>query len=127
MGLRRTVCESAAESLAEPQPVPWASAEDLVQTAMLQSWLHWDAIRTDAPELHVRRVLTNTFLSRQRRRPGQRAQLTLRVGTATRTRRQVAEAFPPVEVYPPDQTAPLRIPFTTGSCDLSVRSVAVGP
>jgi DNA-directed RNA polymerase specialized sigma24 family protein len=95
MGLRRTDCESAAESLVEPQPVPWASAEDLVQTAMLQSWLHWDAIRTDAPELHVRRVLTNTFLSRQRRRPGQRAQLTLRVGTATRTRRQVAEAFPP--------------------------------
>jgi RNA polymerase sigma-70 factor (sigma-E family) len=46
----------------------WASAEDLVQTALLQSWLHWDAIKTDAPELYVRRVLMNTFLSGQRRR-----------------------------------------------------------
>jgi len=46
----------------------WASAEDLVQTALLQSWLHWEAIRSDAPEFYVRRVLMNTFLSGQRRR-----------------------------------------------------------
>lgn len=46
----------------------WASAEDLVQTALVQSWLHWDAIKTDVPELYVRRVLMNTFLSGQRRR-----------------------------------------------------------
>ncbi len=46
----------------------WASAEDLVQTSLLQSWLHWDAIEADAPDLYVRRVLMNTFLSGQRRR-----------------------------------------------------------
>jgi len=46
----------------------WASAEDLVQAALLQSWLRWDAIKSDAPEFYVRRVLMNTFLSGQRRR-----------------------------------------------------------
>jgi len=46
----------------------WASAEDLVQTSLLQSWLHWDAIKADAPDFYVRRVLMNTFLSGQRRR-----------------------------------------------------------
>jgi len=46
----------------------WASAEDLVQTALLQSWQHWDSIRSEAPELYVRRVLMNTFLTGQRRR-----------------------------------------------------------
>ena len=28
----------------------WASAEDLVQTSLLQSWLHWDSIRADDPD-----------------------------------------------------------------------------
>ena len=46
----------------------WASAEDLVQTALLQSWRHWDSIRSEPPELYVRRVLLNTFLTGQRRR-----------------------------------------------------------
>lgn len=46
----------------------WASAEDLVQTSLLQSWLHWDAIKADSPDFYVRRVLMNTFLSGQRRR-----------------------------------------------------------
>ncbi|MEP7035064.1 MAG: SigE family RNA polymerase sigma factor [Dermatophilaceae bacterium] len=46
----------------------WASAEDLVQTSLLQSWLHWDAIESDAPDFYVRRVLINTFLTGQRRR-----------------------------------------------------------
>jgi len=45
----------------------WASAEDLVQTSLLQSWLHWDAIKADSPDFYVRRVLMNTFLSGQRR------------------------------------------------------------
>lgn len=45
----------------------WASAEDLVQTSLVQSWLHWDAIKADAPDFYVRRVLMNTFLSGQRR------------------------------------------------------------
>ena len=46
----------------------WASAEDLVQTSLLQSWLHWDEIKADTPDFYVRRVLMNTFLSGQRRR-----------------------------------------------------------
>ena len=46
----------------------WASAEDLVQTSLMQSWLHWDAIKADAPDFYVRRVLMNAFLSGQRRR-----------------------------------------------------------
>jgi RNA polymerase sigma-70 factor (sigma-E family) len=46
----------------------WASAEDLVQTSLLQSWLHWDEIKADTPDSYVRRVLMNTFLSGQRRR-----------------------------------------------------------
>ena len=46
----------------------WASAEDLVQTSLLQSWLHWDSIKADAPDFYVRRVVMNTFLSGQRRR-----------------------------------------------------------
>jgi RNA polymerase sigma-70 factor (sigma-E family) len=46
----------------------WASAEDLVQTSLLQSWLHWDEIKADTPDFYVRRVLINTFLSGQRRR-----------------------------------------------------------
>ncbi len=46
----------------------WASAEDLVQTALLQSWRHWDAIKSETPEFYVRRVMMNTFLNGQRRR-----------------------------------------------------------
>jgi RNA polymerase sigma-70 factor (sigma-E family) len=46
----------------------WASAEDLVQTSLLQSWLHWNAIKAETPDFYVRRVLMNTFLSGQRRR-----------------------------------------------------------
>ena len=46
----------------------WASAEDLVQTSLLQSWLHWDEIKADTPDVYVRRVLMNTYLSGQRRR-----------------------------------------------------------
>ena len=46
----------------------WASAEDLVQTSLMQAWLHWDAIKADAPDFYVRRVLMNAFLSGQRRR-----------------------------------------------------------
>lgn len=46
----------------------WATAEDLVQTTLLKSWRHWDAITSETPELYVRRVLMNTFLSGQRRK-----------------------------------------------------------
>ena len=46
----------------------WASAEDLVQVALLKSWQRWESIEADAPEVYVRRVLVNTFLSWRRRR-----------------------------------------------------------
>jgi RNA polymerase sigma-70 factor (sigma-E family) len=50
----------------------WASAEDLVQTALAKTWPRWSAItRQDAPEVYVRRVLVTTFLSWRRRRSSQ--------------------------------------------------------
>lgn len=55
--------------------------------------------------------------------PGQRAQFILRVGTATRTGCGLPRLSRQVQVYPPDQKVPLRVPFSTGSCYLSVQSV----
>ena len=47
----------------------WALAEDLVQAALVATWLRWPRIvRRDAPELYVRRVLVSTYLSWNRRR-----------------------------------------------------------
>jgi len=47
----------------------WASAEDLVQTALAATWVRWPRIvRRDAPELYVRRVIVSTYLSGSRRR-----------------------------------------------------------
>lgn len=55
--------------------------------------------------------------------PNQRAQFILRVGAATRTGCDVPRPSSQVLVYPPDQTAPLRIPFSTTSCQLAVQSL----
>ena len=47
----------------------WATAEDLVQTALAKTWPHWHRIlRRDEPELYVRRVLVTTYASWWRRR-----------------------------------------------------------
>jgi RNA polymerase sigma-70 factor (sigma-E family) len=47
----------------------WASAEDIVQTALAASWMRWSSItRRDAPEVYVRRVIVTTFLKANRRR-----------------------------------------------------------
>lgn len=47
----------------------WALAEDLVQTALVRSWSRWDRIeRRDDPEVYVRKVMVNTWLSWNRRR-----------------------------------------------------------
>jgi RNA polymerase sigma-70 factor (sigma-E family) len=47
----------------------WALAEDLVQTALARSWPRWDRIiRRDDPEIYVRRVMVNTWLTWRRRR-----------------------------------------------------------
>jgi RNA polymerase sigma-70 factor (sigma-E family) len=47
----------------------WGLAEDLVQTALARSWPRWDRInRRDAPEVYVRRVMVNTWISWSRRR-----------------------------------------------------------
>ena len=55
--------------------------------------------------------------------PGQRAQFTLRVSTATQTGCDTPRPSSQILVYPPEQTVPLRIPFTTGSCTVSVQSL----
>lgn len=59
--------------------------------------------------------------------PGQRAQFTLRVSTATQTGCDLPRPSSQVQVYPPDQTVPLRIPFTTASCSLFVQSLTASP
>jgi len=47
----------------------WALAEDLVQTALVRSWPHWDRIRRrDDPEIYVRKVMVNTWITWNRRR-----------------------------------------------------------
>ena len=47
----------------------WGLAEDLVQTALARSWPHWERIRRrDNPEVYVRRVMVNTWLTWSRRR-----------------------------------------------------------
>jgi RNA polymerase sigma-70 factor (sigma-E family) len=47
----------------------FASAEDLVQTALAATWPRWSQIeRTDAPQVYVRRVMVTTYLRWQRRR-----------------------------------------------------------
>jgi RNA polymerase sigma-70 factor (sigma-E family) len=47
----------------------WALAQDLVQTALARSWPHWGSIRRgDDPEIYVRRVMVNTWVTWRRRR-----------------------------------------------------------
>lgn len=43
-----------------------AAAEDLVQTALVKAWKHWDSI--DQPEAYVRRIIVHQFASDKRRR-----------------------------------------------------------
>lgn len=51
-----------------------ATAQDLVQTAILKTWRHWDRVTSkDDPEGYVRRVLMTTFLTWWRR--GWRAEI----------------------------------------------------
>jgi RNA polymerase sigma-70 factor (sigma-E family) len=47
----------------------WASAEDLVQTALVRAWPHWRRLPDEhAAEAYVRRVMLNTWSSWWRRR-----------------------------------------------------------
>ena len=47
----------------------WGLAEDLVQTALARAWPRWERIRRrDNPEVYVRRVMVNTWLTWSRRR-----------------------------------------------------------
>ena len=47
----------------------WALAEDLVQTALARSWPRWERIqRRDDPEIYVRKVMVNTWVTWRRRR-----------------------------------------------------------
>ena len=45
----------------------WASAEDLLQTALVRCWRSWNRV-TEHPEPYVHAALVNTFLSSRRRR-----------------------------------------------------------
>lgn len=46
-----------------------ATAQDLVQAALVKTWLRWpQVVRQDAPEAHVRRVMVSTYLTWSRRR-----------------------------------------------------------
>ena len=62
----------------------WALAEDLVQTALARSWPRWEGIRRrDDPEIYVRRVMINTWMTWQRRRwRGEQASADLPEGAA---------------------------------------------
>ena len=47
----------------------WALAEDLVQTALSDTWRHWDRVAAmDAPDAYAHKVMVNAFLSWRRRR-----------------------------------------------------------
>jgi RNA polymerase sigma-70 factor (sigma-E family) len=47
----------------------WALAQDLVQTALARSWPYWGRIkRGDDPEIYVRKVMVNTWVTWRRRR-----------------------------------------------------------
>jgi RNA polymerase sigma-70 factor (sigma-E family) len=47
----------------------WASAQDLVQEALIRTWSRWSRVRRrDAPEVYVRKVMLSTYLSWRRRR-----------------------------------------------------------
>jgi RNA polymerase sigma-70 factor (sigma-E family) len=47
----------------------WALAEDLVQTALVRAWPRWERIRRrDNPEVYVRKVMVNTWLTWSRRK-----------------------------------------------------------
>jgi RNA polymerase sigma-70 factor (sigma-E family) len=61
--------EQALQRTARLLTGDWALAEDLVQTALARSWPHWGRIRRgDDPEIYVRRVMVNTWLTWRRRR-----------------------------------------------------------
>lgn len=46
----------------------WTEAEDLVQTALVRCWPHWDRlVRQGSPEAYVRRAVTTSFISSRRR------------------------------------------------------------
>jgi DNA-directed RNA polymerase specialized sigma24 family protein len=42
----------------------WASAEDLLQTAIVATWPHWTSV--DRPEFYVRKAMVTTYLRWQR-------------------------------------------------------------
>jgi RNA polymerase sigma-70 factor (sigma-E family) len=46
----------------------WASAQDLVQTALAKTWPRWDVVDAAAASAYVRRVMVTTFLAWRRRR-----------------------------------------------------------
>lgn len=55
--------------------------------------------------------------------PGLRAQFIVRTGVVPRAGCAAPRSSTQLQVYPPDQTVPLRIPFDTASCVLDVAAI----
>lgn len=102
----------------------WHRADDVVQTAIMQLYTHWQRVtQVDNPDGYARTVLVRSFLS-ERRRWGSRVQLTAEpLETATRVQdhaSQIAVRTALTEI-PPRQRATLVLRFY---CDLSVEETA---
>lgn len=102
----------------------WAEAEDLVQTALIRCWPHWERVtRQGSPDAYVRRAVVTAFLSSRRRfwhrevptdaLPDQPAQ-----EAASETRSALLEL---VRSLPPRQRAVIALRFLD---DMSERDVA---
>lgn len=61
--------ERALQKMAWLLTGDWGLAQDLVQTALVNTWPRWELIRwRDDPEVYVRRVMVNTWASWRRRK-----------------------------------------------------------
>lgn len=64
-----TVREAALQRTAWLLTGDWGLAQDLVQASLARVWPRWERItRRDDPEIYVRRVMMNTWLTWRRRR-----------------------------------------------------------
>ena len=102
----------------------WHRADDVVQTAIMQLYTHWQRVsRMENPDGYARTVLVRSFLG-ERRRWGSRVQLTADLpDTPTRTQDQASQVAvrTALAAVPPRQRATLVLRYY---CDLTVDQVA---
>jgi hypothetical protein len=55
--------------------------------------------------------------------PGQRGQFLIQIGDVTTIGCDVPKPSTQIQVYPPDQTVPIRERMAAGSCELHVRAI----